>query len=178
MSDTRTLAITHTRYMNVCKSYQIAGICSTYFTMINELNEFMEIKIEVGEEKFRDVLEKELGAFTQEELHEICRKALIQQMGDPNIFRSMFIDQDRYGGYKANDVLKQAAKTINFDETFKELQDGIIAFIKENHMKILHEVAINMFIDGVGRNLFYNDGFRSMMRQELSMFASSMVNNQ
>lgn len=30
---------THTRYMNVCKSYQIAGICSTYSTMINELNE-------------------------------------------------------------------------------------------------------------------------------------------
>lgn len=38
----------------------------------------MEIKIEVGEEKFRDVLEKELEAFTKEELHEICRKALIQ----------------------------------------------------------------------------------------------------
>ena len=29
--------------MNVCKSYQIAGICSTYSTMINELNKFMEI---------------------------------------------------------------------------------------------------------------------------------------
>ena len=138
----------------------------------------MEIKIEVGEEKFRDVLEKELGAFTQEELHEICRKALIQQMGDPNIFRSMFVDKDRYGGYKANDVLNQAAKTINFDETFKELQDGIIAFIKENHMKILHEVAINMFIDGVGRNLFYNDVFRATMRQELTLVASSMINNQ
>ena len=26
-------------YMNVCKSYQIAVICSTYSMMINELNE-------------------------------------------------------------------------------------------------------------------------------------------
>ena len=58
------------------------------------------------------------------------------------------------------------------------MQDGIIAFIKENHMKILHEVAINMFIDGVGRNLFYNDGFRNMMHQELMSMASSMANNQ
>jgi len=39
LNDTRTLAITHTRYMNVCKSYQIAVICSTYSMMINELNE-------------------------------------------------------------------------------------------------------------------------------------------
>ena len=47
----------------------------------------MEIKIEVGEEKFKNILEKELEAFTQEELHEICRKALIQQMSDPAIFQ-------------------------------------------------------------------------------------------
>lgn len=130
----------------------------------------MEIKIEVGEEKFRDVLEKELGAFTKEELHEICRKALIQQMSDPAIFQDLFIDKSTdsyYNLYYASDILKEAAKTINFDETFKELQDGIISYIKENHLKILHSVAIEMFIDGIGRNLFYNDSFRDMLSNEL-----------
>ena len=29
------------KFENVCKSYQIAGICSTYSMMINELNEFI-----------------------------------------------------------------------------------------------------------------------------------------
>lgn len=132
----------------------------------------MEIKIEVGEEKFRDVLEKELGAFTKEELHEICRKALIQQMSDPAIFQDLFIDKStgyHYDRYDARDVLKEAAKTINFDETFKELQDGIISYIKENHLKILHSVAIEMFIDGIGRNLFYSDEFRTALRTELSI---------
>lgn len=130
----------------------------------------MEIKIEVGEEKFRDVLEKELEAFTKDELHDICRKALIQQMSDPAIFQDLFIDKSEgyhYNRYDARDVLKEAAKTINFDETFKELQDGIISYIKENHLKILHKVAIDMFIDGIGRNLFYNDSFRNMLSDEL-----------
>lgn len=31
----------------------------------------MEIKINIDESKFQEVLEKELGAFTQEELHSI-----------------------------------------------------------------------------------------------------------
>jgi hypothetical protein len=129
----------------------------------------MEIKIEVGEEKFRDVLQKELGAFTKEELHEICRKALIQQMSDPDVFSNLFVYlPDRYGrSYSANDVLKDAAKTINFDETFKELQDGIVNYIKEHHMDVLHKMAIQMFIDGIGRNLFYNDTFRDEFRNAL-----------
>lgn len=129
----------------------------------------MEIKIEVGEERFRDVLQKELEAFTKEELHEICRRALIQQMSNPDVFRDLFVYlPDRYGkSYSANDVLKDAAKTINFDETFKELQDGIINYIKEHHLDVLHNMAIQIFVDGIGRNLFYNDEFRDGFRREL-----------
>ena len=129
----------------------------------------MEIKIEVGEEKFRDVLEKELAAFTQEELHEICRKALIQQMSDPAVFQWLFIDKDQsWNRYSANDILKDAAKTVSFDDTYKELQDGIVSYIRENHMKILHEVAINMFIDGLSHNIVYNDVFRDRLRADLN----------
>ena len=117
------------------------------------------------------MLEKELGAFTKEELHEICRKALIQQMSDPEIFQGLFIEKSsdyHYSTYDANSVLKDAAKTINFDDTFKELQDGIVNYIKENHLEILHKVAISMFIDGVGRNIFYSDEFRTALSAELS----------
>ena len=34
----------------------------------------MEIKINIDESKFQEVLEKELGAFTQEELHNIMKR--------------------------------------------------------------------------------------------------------
>ena len=128
----------------------------------------MEIKIEVGEEKFRDVLEKELAAFTKEELHEICRKALIQQMADPAVFQGLFVGKDEWRYYSANDVLKDAARTINFDDTFKELQDGITSYIKEHHLEILHKVAVDMFIEGLSSNVFDNNHFRSALREELS----------
>ena len=36
----------------------------------------MEIKIEVDETKFKDVIEKELNAFSKEELHEIIRECI------------------------------------------------------------------------------------------------------
>lgn len=137
----------------------------------------MEIKIEVGDERFRDVLEKELDAFTKEELHEICRKALIQQMADPSVFQDLFIDKSEgyhYNRYDARDVLKEAAKTINFDDTFKELQDGIIGYIKEHHLEILHKVAIDMFIEGLGNNIFYSPAFRRALAQELTTRANNV----
>ena len=136
----------------------------------------MEIKIEVGEERFRDVLENELAAFTKEELHEICRKALIQQMADPAVFQGLFVEKSNgwnSQAYHASDILKAAAKTVDFDETFKELQDGIIGYIKENHLKILHELAINMFIEGLSGCIAYSDKFRSRIREELCSRANN-----
>lgn len=136
----------------------------------------MEIKIEVGDERFRDVLEKELAAFTKEELHEVCRKALIQQMADPAVFQDLFIDKSQgyhYDRYCARDVLKEAAKSISFDDTFRELQDGITSYIKEHHLEILHKVAINMFVEGLSSNIFQSDSFR----RELSLALASRANN-
>ena len=130
----------------------------------------MEIKIEVNEERFRDVLERELAAFTKEELHEICRKALIQQMADPAVFQGLFVEKTQgwnRQAYYASDILREAAKTVSFDGTFKELQDSIVSYIKEHHMEILHEMAIGMFIEGLSNSVSYSDNFRRRLREEL-----------
>ena len=62
----------------------------------------MELKIEVGEERFKDVLEEELKAFTKEELHNICRTALINVMSNPDVFRSLFVTQETNNNYWDN----------------------------------------------------------------------------
>ena len=36
----------------------------------------MEVKININETKLQEILEKEMGAFTQEELHSIMKDAL------------------------------------------------------------------------------------------------------
>lgn len=131
----------------------------------------MELKLEIDETRFKEVLDKELNAFTQEELHEICTKALIQQLSDPNVFKSLFICKDNsyYNSNveKANEVLKDAARNISFDETFKKLQDGIVKYINENYKDILHEIVIDMFVNGLGNNIFYSSNFKDKLRSEL-----------
>lgn len=139
----------------------------------------MEIKIEVGEERFKEVLEKELEAFTPEELHDICKEALVRQLADPNVFASLFVEdrRDPYSysqKYYANDILKEAAKQISFQETFDELQDSIVGYIKEHHMEILHDLAISMFMNGLTHATAYNEAFRDRISE---MFKSMRTIN-
>ena len=137
----------------------------------------MEIKIEVGEERFRDVLEKELNAFTPEELHKICEQALLKQMSDPELFKQLFVSKDEYydrENWHANDILKECARKIDFSETFKEIQDGIVNHIKENFKEILNKIAVTMFIEGLSRAVSYSNEFRDTLNMELS---NHLINN-
>ena len=40
----------------------------------------MELKIEIDETKFKDIIEKELNAFSQEELHDLLKQMIIEYM--------------------------------------------------------------------------------------------------
>ena len=132
----------------------------------------MEIKIEVGEERFKEVLEKELEAFTKEELHNICREALVRQMSDPGVFQSLFVEDraDRWSTqtkYYAKDLLVEAAKQVSFEDTFKEMQDKIVEYIKAHYNDILHDIVSNMFLNGISNYLSYNDAFKERIREEV-----------
>ena len=134
----------------------------------------MELKIEVGEERFKEVIEKELNAFTKEELHDICKKALINVMSDPDVFRSLFVTQEKNGNYwdntvkwYANDILREAAKNISFDETFKDLQDRIIAYMKENHEDIFRNIVADTFMRGFRQAMCDGTDFNNAVREEI-----------
>ena len=134
----------------------------------------MELKIEVGEERFKEVIEKELNAFTQEELHDICKKALINVMSDPDVFRSLFVTQENVGNYwdnnvkwYANDILREAAKNISFEETFKDLQDRIIAYMRENHEDIFRNIVADMFMRGFRQTMYEGTDFNNAVRNEI-----------
>ena len=132
----------------------------------------MEIKIDVSEDKFRDILEKELKAFTNDELHEICRTALIQQMSDPSVFASLFVEKDSGGwssnAYHAKEVLCEAARNIDFSETFGELQEAIVGYIKEHHEDIIKELVINAFINGMSDTILDSVGFKRRLSSDIS----------
>ena len=49
----------------------------------------MEIKINIDESKFQEVLEKELGAFTQEELHSIMKDAIREYLNKEEVLKNL-----------------------------------------------------------------------------------------
>ena len=144
----------------------------------------MEIKIEVGEERFKDVLEEELKAFSKEELHDICRTALINVMSNPDVFRSLFVTQETKGNYwdntikwYANDILREAAKNISFDETFKDLQDRIVAYMKENHEDIFRQIVADTFMRGFRQAMCEGKDFENAVRDEIWSWNISRQSN-
>jgi len=133
----------------------------------------MELTLNVTDDKFKEIINKQLEAFSEEELKDICRQGILKLLSDPDTFKWLFVDKKSSYGYvdsfEASEVLKTAAKTINFDETFKEIQEDIIDYIKTNYKDLLYNLAIEAFINGFNRNFFYNnDTFLSELKTRLS----------
>ena len=142
----------------------------------------MEIKIDVSEEKFKDILEKELAAFSEEELHDICKKALLEQLSNPDVFRELFVHKEegnsyynRETRYYANDLLKEAAKAVSFEETYKHIQDSIVAYINEHHSDIIKEMVTNMFIGGLSQAITNSQNFKDRLFDEVCIGANNAV---
>lgn len=128
----------------------------------------MEIVINVDSEKFNEIIQKELEAFSKDELHELIRKGIINCLSNEDTLKNLFTrkSQGYYDtSYQANEILKEAVKTVNFDEMFKPLQDKIIDYVKNNHEKIIKEFVLKKFETGLCMSLDNNDSFRNAVRQ-------------
>lgn len=104
----------------------------------------MEIKIEVNETKFKEVLENELKAFSKEELHEILRDCLIEYLRKEDVIEKLiYRTQCRYDTHKEpSDLLIQAAKTIDLSPAFEEIREKMVKDLKENYRDILESALL------------------------------------
>lgn len=138
----------------------------------------MEIKIEVSEEKFKDVLRDELNSFTDEELHEICRQGLISCMSNMETMKDLLINKEKSyyndGSYRAKELLSQAAAKIDFSPLFKDLQQQIIDYIKVNHEKLIKDLLFEVFISGLNSNIVSSVSFRDTLASAMIQMRCEM----
>lgn len=132
----------------------------------------MEIKINVDEVKFKDVIENELKAFSKEELHEIIRECIIESLHNNDTLKNLFVveNKDCFGysnGVKPSEVMIQAAKSIDLSPAYKEIQDSMITTLKENYHELLEKVMLNMIKEGLAGD--YN------FRQRLSYDVEELI---
>lgn len=127
----------------------------------------MEIVINIDSNKFEEVVQKELDAFSKQELQELCRKGILNCLSNPETFKQLFINENTYYGNSAKEILKEAAKTINFEQLFIEVQNKIIDYVRENNKDIINDIMMQIFMNGMNQYLYNNDNFRSNLSAEI-----------
>ena len=112
----------------------------------------MEIKININESKLQEILEKELGAFTQEELHSIMKDALKEYFSKEEVLKNIVNQReiDRWGcTVKGTSAMEKFVSNVDLSDVFAEPKEKIKQIISENETlkKAAVEILANMFKD-------------------------------
>ena len=127
----------------------------------------MELKINIDETMFKEVIEKELNAFSKEELHSIVRDCIVEALKNNEVLKKLFIrtDYNRYGNLEQEptSLVVEAAKNINLHPAFYDIQETMINELKNNYDKLLQQVMLQMMVEG----LFYGSNFKNNLEEAM-----------
>ena len=132
----------------------------------------MELKINVDETMFKEVIEKELEAFSKEELHEIIRNCIIEALKTDGIFKELFVGPN-YSSYsydknRPTQLVKEAAKSIDLSPAYKEIQDLMINDLKNNYHTMLENVMLSTMAQGLCDDWNFKNTLENQMRKIIS----------
>lgn len=133
----------------------------------------MEIKIDLNEERFSQLLTDELQKFTPDEVHQIIGEGMRKYLENSDNFKEVFVKthEDRWG-YKNDSytpLVEQVIKKIDFSPIFLDIQNKILDYFKndENIMRIAKNVLGEIIIKGLTKSLFSDEGFRGELVGEI-----------
>jgi hypothetical protein len=129
----------------------------------------MELKINIDETMFKDVIEKELKAFSREELHEIIRECIVEALKTDGTLKSLFVKPKRYSydSDEATQLLFEAARNINLSPAYEGVQEMMISELKNNYDKLLQNVMLTTMIDGLCDNWNFKNNLQSAVNEIL-----------
>lgn len=99
----------------------------------------MEIKINIDESRFKDVLEKELEAFSQEEIKAILEQAMKEYLNREDVLKE-FVERtetDSWGSpRKGTSVMDRLVANVDLSDVFAEPKKKIVEIVgKEETLK-------------------------------------------
>ena len=118
----------------------------------------MEIKINIDESKFQEVLEKELGAFTQEELHKIIGQAMKEYLNRDDVIKTYLEknEVDRWGSQiRGSSTMEKLLQNVDLNDILAEPKEKIKRIISEDDTlrNVAIELLANMFKSNFRRSL-------------------------
>lgn len=125
----------------------------------------MEVKINVEESRFKDVLENELEAFSREELHSIIENAMKEYLMNDEMLQKIFLGkQENWNGtysFYPSELMKKTIEKIDISPVFKELQNKIISYFtqEENVKNAARDIFAQLIQRGVSRWMMEDENF-------------------
>lgn len=146
----------------------------------------MEIKINLDETRFKDLVDSELGKFTSEEIHDILQQAIGQYIVDNDVIGRIFYTKKKdWSGKETGEVeptyvLKDAIKTIDIEPTIEKLKEQIKEVLNKD--ETVHTLAENIFYRFISdriRQLIWNDDtLASLIQVHANNVLDNRLNNQ
>ena len=111
----------------------------------------MKLEINLDESRFKDLVDGELGKFSDEEIHDILGKAISQYVMDSDVIQRLFyVKKKDYYGNETNDFVP----TSRLENIVNKLDvEGILNGVKERVQETLNRDDI---IKEMTENMFYN----------------------
>ena len=127
----------------------------------------MELKINVDETMFKDILEKELKAFSSEELHEIIRECIVEALKNNDVIKGLFVKPKSYSfsSDEPTEVLFEAAKSIDLSPAYEEIQKMMIAKLKMNYSELLQRIMMKTMVDGLCSDWGFRNNLESAIHE-------------
>ncbi len=138
----------------------------------------MKLEINVDETMFKDVMEKELKAFSEEELHEILKGCIVEFFKNNDDIKKLFLlektsywgGQSHFEGYEPTGLLKRIVQdNFKYDEPFKEVENALTDYCKKDDTlkNILKEMIAEAFQRFFENTFWQSANMRSSISNEV-----------
>lgn len=141
----------------------------------------MKLEINLDESRFKDLVDGELGKFSDEEIHDILGKAISQYVMDSDVIQRLFyVKKKDYYGNETNDFvptsrLENIVNKLDVEDMLKGVKERVQETL--NSDDIIKEMTENMFynfIAGKLEQLLWRSGTLSSI---IECRANEILNN-
>jgi uncharacterized protein YdaL len=145
----------------------------------------MKLEINLDESRFKDLVDEELGKFSDAELHDILGKAISQYVIDNGILEKLFYYKkknyygDETGEIEATPRLERIVQNIDMAPTLEKLKNDIQTLLKKDDT--VKRLAENLFYRFISQKIddmiWRNTTLQSLIQIQAGQMIDNKFNN-